>query len=359
MDYSAKVKNLENRRRGTRKSVVLDGLVVANESALPPLEEKFTKIQYPESVKYAIGSMQAVEQEYTENSYAEGDRVANQLKAGVSMPVEFDYQGSVPLNVHIKGNSDIDLLVLCTAFVTTDSQITHLYQKYQGKPAIDELKELRGQCVNILTNKFPKAEVDASPGKAVGISGGSLDRAVDVIPSHWHDTVLYHSNKQKKDREIYVLDTKTNTTINNKPFMHIALIKEKCDSTKGSLRKVIRLLKNLKYDATPEIRLSSYDIASLAYHMSVADLTVPFGIDLLLLERTLKHLDRLVANESYRSGLPVPDGSRKIFDNGDKVSALMRLRGELSNLVQQVYAELNPSGMPLPKEYVLTKAILL
>jgi hypothetical protein len=271
-------------------------------------------------------------------------------------PIQFEYQGSVPLNVHIKGNSDIDLLVLCSGFITVDTQISHHYPNYNGKPPLEELKDLRTQCVDVLTNKFPKATVDAKPGKAIGISGGSLDREVDVIPSHWHDTVAYSVSKQKKDREIYVLDSKTGTTLNNKPFMHIALIEQKCNLSQGSLRKVIRLLKNLKYDASPEVRLASYDIAALAYHMPLADLVVPFGVDLLLLDRTLKHLDMLVVSESYRSSLAVPDGSRKIFDNSEKVTALSHLRSELATLVDQVSRELNAGVVPIARDRVLSRS---
>ena len=359
MDYKNRVRNLEQRRQGIRSVPTLDGLNAVMESFHPPKEEKFSKIQFPDSVKYAIGSMQAVDQDYTQKSYEEGDRVANQLKQNLTISVETAYQGSVPLNVHIKGNSDIDLLVLCTAFLTVDASIIHLYGTYAGKSATEELQDLRLQASQVLKAKFPAVEVDDSPGKAITLSGGSLARCVDVIPSHWHDTKEYYETKLKKYREICVLDSKFNLRVNNKPFLHIALVEEKCNSTNGSLRKVIRLLKNLKYDAEPEVRFTSYDIVAVCYHMSIPQLTIPFGLDLLLLDRVQKHLDFIASNADYRNTLHVPDGSRKIFDQTEKLAGLLRLKQELDSLIKDIARELSPLADYLPRDVVLNKAIVL
>jgi hypothetical protein len=359
MDYKNRVRNLEQRRQGTRFVPTMDGYSVAVENFALPKEEAFTKIQFPDSVKYAIGSMQAVDEDYTKKSYEEGDRVANQLKQHLEIPVDTDYQGSVPLNVHIKGNSDIDLLLLCKQFVTVDESIRGNYTDYKGKSATDELIDLRAQAAKVLRDKYPRVTVDDSPGKAIALSGGSLARAVDVIPSHWHDTKEYHETRLKKHREIYVLDSKTNSRVNNKPFLHIALVDEKCNSVRGSLRKVIRLLKNLKYDAEPEVRFTSYDIVAVCYHMTQAELTVPFGLDLLLLDRVQKHLELTVSNASYRNMLAVPDGSRKIFDQAEKLNGLVRLKQELESLIKDLARELNPLADYLPRETVLNKSVLL
>ena len=47
----------------------------------------------------------------------------NQLQRGHngSIPVAFEYQGSVPLDVHIRGVSDIRPPILRTDFVTLDT----------------------------------------------------------------------------------------------------------------------------------------------------------------------------------------------------------------------------------------------
>ena len=71
--------------------------------------------------RYAIGAMQSVGKKYTEVSEQTGERVASQLrdrltKAGIN--AEFKLQGSVPLDVHIKRVSDVDVLAITTDFYT-------------------------------------------------------------------------------------------------------------------------------------------------------------------------------------------------------------------------------------------------
>lgn len=71
--------------------------------------------------RYAIGAMQAVGKKYTMVSEQTGERVANQLRdrlAKAGMDAEFKLQGSVPLDVHIKGVSDVDVLAIRMGFHT-------------------------------------------------------------------------------------------------------------------------------------------------------------------------------------------------------------------------------------------------
>lgn len=76
------------------------------------LNEVYGRIAQSESVRYAIGAMQPIDPEYTKNTYREGDRVRNQLETNLSMVCEYEYQGSVTNDTHIRARSDIDLLTL-------------------------------------------------------------------------------------------------------------------------------------------------------------------------------------------------------------------------------------------------------
>ncbi len=69
--------------------------------------------------RYVMRAMKAVDEEYTKRTKAAGEAVKQHL--GYSLTnVSYEYQGSVMTNTHIKGASDIDLLVLCEKFVGTD-----------------------------------------------------------------------------------------------------------------------------------------------------------------------------------------------------------------------------------------------
>jgi hypothetical protein len=187
MNYSQKIQRLKDRRQGLYSR---DGAFNFAEALSGTVKlEKFQQLAEPEAVKYAIGAMQAVDTDYTLKSYAEGNRVRDRLAEGLAaanIPAAFDYQGSVPLDVHVRGNSDVDLLVLHEGFVTVDAAAKTAYSYYDipGKTPAEELAGLRAEYIAILERRFWGAKVDATPSKAVSLTGGSLQRAVDVIPSH-------------------------------------------------------------------------------------------------------------------------------------------------------------------------------
>jgi hypothetical protein len=220
--------------------------------------------------------MQELEVKYTKICFQEGDRVRGQLEAGLNnagIPVAFEYQGSVPLNIHIKFVSDIDLLVLHDGFVTVDWTGPRA-TTYNQIPVnvLAELLTLREKCGSILEQKFPAAKVDKDGAKSISISGGSLQRKVDIVPSHWHDTAAFQQSRSKHDREVKILNKNERTLITNRPFLHMQRVEEKDQSTSGGAKKVIRLLKNIKKDSARDIKLTSYDIAALVWHIKDAAL---------------------------------------------------------------------------------------
>ena len=81
---------------------------------------------------------------------------------------------------------------------------------------------------------------------------GGIQSYIKHIKPKWHE-------------ELISLDLNCLEEVRNKPFMHNYNINDK-DVKTGGLRKVIRLLKTLKYDAEKDVKISSYDIASLAYN---------------------------------------------------------------------------------------------
>jgi hypothetical protein len=355
MNYSEKLGRLQRRRQGFYTK---EGTLQFSELGRQLKNEKFEAIDQPKSVKYALGAMQAVDNEYTSESYAEGNRVATALKIGLSsvnIPISFEFQGSVPLDVHVRGNSDVDLLALHSGFVTHDENVlptySHHYSPYAGDPALEELKGLREQSIDTLKRRYWGSKVDSSKSKAITLSEGAFTRVVDVVPSHWHDTLYWKQTNQQCFRGIYVLDSHSGVRIHNKPFLHIKLVQDKCNAASGALRKIIRLLKNLKYDADTKIDLASYDIAAIAWNMTETQLFVPYGVDLLLVERARACLEIVTSSEQYRNSLWVPDGSRKIFDRPEKISATRQLGSEIDRLAKDIHKELDPLGALYNRAY--------
>lgn len=351
-NYSTRLANLKSRRLGLDRPVTFrEGVGLEAYASSQPLRKSFEAYEsrgQTDTVRYALGAMQEVDPEYTKNSYEEGDRVKDALQSGLTaadIEATFDYQGSVPLNVHIRGVSDIDLLVLDDRILTYDQNgLRSARGGYTpvSRSVTSYMTELRRECESILVRRYYAAEVDTSGAKAINVSGGSLRRKVDVVPSHWHDTIAYQESGQKYDRNIKVLDKYTLETIPNSPFLHMKRINDKDALSQGGAKKVIRFLKNLKNDSDREIALSSYDIASLVWHFDTLALTQPNYRELVLVAVAQQHLAQFARNRSSTEALWTPDSSRRIIDEPGKFDALVRLAAEVDAIAAVIAGEVSP-----------------
>jgi hypothetical protein len=353
-DINKRLNQLRARRDGTDRMAMDESVrseVLAK--ALYPSKEAWEKRGGNDQphTRYAIGAMQAVSETYTRISRETADRVANQLRdrlAHVGIDAEFRLQGSVPLDVHIRRVSDVDLLVIDKSFLT---------YKTGGRKALsggyipstrastDVLRRLRMQVEEDLPGAFPAADVDTNGAKAVKISGGSLPRSVDVVPAHWLDSVDFQTSGREVDRGVEIYNKKTDERIENFPFLHIARVAERCDSVGGGLRKAIRLCKSVKADSDRDVTLPSYDIAATMYHADMGALRWGQYFDLAVLAETQRFLDVIARDHDLARTFVVPDGTRKVFDSVEKLNGLVRLSMEMDELLDKVYEENSPGSM--------------
>lgn len=339
---------LSMRRKGADRLAVLTADSLSLESFRTKLNEAETwqkKADGKPYTRYALGAMQEVDPAYTRISLETASRVANQLGKRVGgFDLDFQLQGSVPLNVHIRGISDVDLLTLIDKQFHTYALAGVRGASYppagSGVTSLGELKRLRSEEEPALKRAFPTAKVDTSGSKAIKIEGGSLARAVDVVPSHWFDSIDYQKSGQTHERGVIILDRKANTTVTNYPFKHIKLVDERDTFlAAGGLRKAIRLCKNVKADSDRVIDLSSFDIAGIMYHADQSTLRMGVFYELTVLAETQRYLDYLYNNKDEARKLDVPDGTRKIFDSERKLSSLLSLSSEVDELVRSVAGE--------------------
>ncbi len=195
-DYKRLIANIQ--QRTNPESLGLSGVKLF-ESSLP----------YSDVLKYIRYAMKGVEPEYTQRSKDAGERVKEHLKKTLS-EVIYKYQGSVMTNTHIKGASDIDLLVICDKFYWydhqsindaivvnyidnkfTNSQIQKLQREidtssYSGN-AIDDLRKNRIDSENTLIPIYK--ECDTSHSKAIKITNRHLNRDVDIVIASWYDNI--------------------------------------------------------------------------------------------------------------------------------------------------------------------------
>lgn len=109
MDYKSKLVTLSNRYNPER--VTLFETRHFSNSGLQSTDR--------DVVQYVKKAMCAVDENYTRKTKEAGEAAKNHLK-GELCNVSFEYQGSVMTDTHIRGASDIDLLVLCDKFQGTE-----------------------------------------------------------------------------------------------------------------------------------------------------------------------------------------------------------------------------------------------
>jgi hypothetical protein len=318
------------------------------------LKEAYASLTEDDAVRYLVGAMEAVDPSFTRKTYEEGDRVANQITTGLaveSLNAEYEYQGSVTKNTHIKAYSDVDLLVLETRFYSLQPP-QQAIPPYRGDP-VQDLLQIRRICISHLKSAFPKATVDASGPRSVKISGGSLLRTVDIVPANWYNTNDYAEKKIKVLRGIHVLNAHKPDRESDQPFIHGAWIEYKDSKTNGNTRKLIRLLKSLKYDSEGKLTMSSYDIESLVYRMLDDDMQKQRGEEIPLAHACWLWLKTVEDNQQLREGLDVPDGKRKIFAEGKAtLGELVALRRDLETLLWEIEQGLKRSFRKLAEAKV-------
>ncbi|MGL4032723.1 hypothetical protein ACR3LQ_00310 [Kosakonia cowanii] len=351
VDYENRVNNLKSRRKGASQIAAMDSMlestqILVNKSRQQEIWE--SRSAGKKATNYALGSMQEVDPVYTRVSIETGERIENQLSRRLTargIGTVYRLQGSVPLNIHIKGISDVDILVIDTQMLMfAQDGIKSSSYIPAGKDSLDVLHSLRSNVEECLTDAFPAAKVHTDNAKSVKITGGSLARDVDVVPAIWWDTKNYQQSGREADRGVAILNKNIPARVYNTPFLHISLIESRCNQTSGGLRKSIRLLKNIKADAENEgtkIGLSSFDIAAIMYHGNMTNLSRGRYFELAILAETQRWLDWLWHNFETAKLLDVPDGTRKIFDHDDKKRELLLLSNQVDDLLKAVAFEIN------------------
>lgn len=284
-----------------------------------------------EAREYMVEAAEAVDAPYTKKTFEECERVQKQLEAGLiqrAIPVEFEHQGSTSNNTHIRLYSDIDLLSVTGkfTFVKPPAQVT---APYQGSP-LHDLTSLRSASTEILSSAFPKATVDRSKSRCISISGGSLERRIDVVVCGWLDTAAYLNTRSLVWRGIRVLDADEPSTVENFPFLHNARLQQKDVETSGNLKRLIRLTKSIRSDADNTINVSSYDIASICYSVPASKLMNPSP--LALAAEFLLFGSTVVENPASLAQIRVPNDTRAVFGGSEGADV-----DEFKKLLAEVY----------------------
>ena len=315
--------------------------------------DELSSISYSNILKYVRYAMEGVEPEYTQKSKLAGERVQNHLKENLTAVV-YKYQGSVMTNTHIKGTSDIDLLVITDTFytfdrssinkvITTESlktqlnsiQLSKLQNELKGGGYSNALSDLRKNRIDSENTLIPIYDIcDISHPKAIKITNKSLNRDVDIVIANWYDGVTSVLRDKDSDyRGIQVYNKETNSKGSaDYPFLSIKRINERSSETNGRLKKMIRFLKNIKADSDLEIKLTSFDFNAICYDIKTYKYSSKNFYELVpVLYLQLKSLSE---NIEHSNKLKSVDDNEYIFrDDSDKLNSLRNLMSEIESVL--------------------------
>lgn len=352
-NYAALVQKLK--QRSNPDSILESRLYSAK------FNEDIGKITYNSALEYVRRSMKGVSLEYTNKSIKAGENVKDHLDQVLSK-VKFEFQGSVMTNTHIVGNSDIDLLVISEKSyyynrilvknhfdrittvvpvdVTKHSRLKNVLDSsdYTGD-TLGDLKKNRIDSEMKLKSVYDKCNFEKP--KAIEISNKNLNRDVDIVIAIWHHTPEYISTQNSDQKKITIYDKDNHSTGRlESPFLSIKRINERDSNVNGRLKRMIRFLKNVKYDSVIEdIPLTSFEINAICYGIEPSKYFDKNFLELVVV--IYNQLNKLINDIDYRNSLLSVDGSESIFNGKiDKIEGLRQLLLEVDSIAKDILNEI-------------------
>ncbi|WP_372378427.1 hypothetical protein ACBZ91_05255 [Vibrio natriegens] len=374
INFEKRLGRLKVRRQGALELGTLEKMAMYESVGLDSLslddrkKENYETLRHSDAIKYTIGAMSPVDEKSTQVSIDEGERVANTLidmleTSGIK--TSFRMQGSVPLNVHIKGHSDVDMLILIKGtflYENPRAPGVFYFPASDKRPMEDILRELRENSEEKLTTRYFATEVDCSNAKSIAMSGGSLKRKIDIVPSCWYNNIEYQLTDDDSERQVKIYNKDEHILLGNSPFKHIKLVDEKDQMYNGNLKKCVRLVKNLVADMPDDKKkkakkLTSFDIVGVVYNMN-EKLNVNSYTPLALVDAVRQQFNVLRLFHSALN-IKVPDGSREVLDSEEKISALEVIYDEIRALSEALYKDIVPLGGAYKSEPLKEKIIIV
>ncbi len=306
-------------------------------------------------VKYVRLAMNEVDSSFTQRVLNAGNAVKNAL-ASRQTNVEYEFQGSVMTQTHIRAASDIDLLTISAKFSNTEidrvrkelqppvqcsySEMASLqrysdsFSLYTGN-FLQDLKELRAENERILTSQY--TYVDITRPKSIKVHPTQYGVDVDVVVAAWFDSFDFVRHGQDKIyRGIGIYNKEKDYRENPSfPFLSIYRINKRSADTQGRLKKMIRFLKNIKEDLGNNINLTSFEINAICYDIPVSKYQNSTYLDLVYIL-----WDKLydIANNRFTAmQIKSVDGTEFVFiKNPDRYESV----GKLKDLVWSIYQQL-------------------
>ncbi len=336
---------------------------ITNQKALFESRKFFSaELPYSNVTEYIKLAMVGVPQAYTFRSKEAANKVIEHLKKSHGNEVDFKFQGSVETNTHIMSENDIDLVQITSKSNTIDSlglkkalNETHLYtqsevknlerhsksfSQYNGNQ-ISDLGVLRLKSEQVLSQAYK--DVECTKPKAICVNVKSPLRNVDVVTAVDYKSVDYMKKDVEYRKGIQIYDKEKDAKLPVEyPFWSIKRINERSIITNGRFKKMIRFLKNIKFDAKKitgkKPNLSSFDINAICYSIPVTNYESSHYLELVPI--LYDQINKIINDVTFRNNLKSVDGQEYIFlGKPEKVNELLLLRAAVEAIDLQIQVQ--------------------
>lgn len=270
---------------------------------------------------------------------------SNQLEAQLSklyrtqdISVDFILTGSVAYNTHISENETIDLMIVFNGFNQQDGNADCETIHFQ------EIIALRNYTTKILKSLYPEANIDDSQPLALEMSTKSMSNyAFRLLFGHRLYTNSSASGLNSLASPIAILNNNSLNFEACDPGKALFKIDKKDQASRGNIRLLTRLLKNLITDSDSALKLSGYEITSIVYSLEEVTLYKPSDQILFLLLECNLFLKRLIEDPFTRRLVRSPEGNQVFYSGNETktLTKLLNLKTELENLLKHLVLEID------------------
>ena len=349
-NYSKRLTNLKSRYNPENQVL---------SKAFPDLDS--SKLAYTNVAdEYVRFAMSAVDEKFTKDIMQAGLNVKTHLQRSL-VNVDYEFQGSVMTDTHIKANSDIDLLVISNRFykvpstVELNNQLQNTLLNSSQKEVVRSilnastfignsntvLHENRLNAENTLQKQYDVCDIHKP--KSIHIYNKDLRKHVDTVIACYDDDMFSIKNlRESRSRGIKIYEKNVGTGKTDHPFYTIDCINNKSALAHGRLKKMIRFLKNFMHDSDYEYsEIKSFGVNIICYNIDVYRYASLHYVELLFIIK--EQLKKIISDVNYRTSLKSIDGSEKLFYDkyGNfyqaKFNEVKRLDAELQTLINEIY----------------------
>ena len=316
---------------------------------------------YTDANEYVKLSMLGVPSEYTNISEKAADMVIATLKRSHGSEVDFRRQGSIMTNTHIWNENDVDIVQITSKSTSLDRtglekalgsekyrydgvELMNLqkhkdnFSQYSGDQTSD-LRSLRIKSEIVLVDNYSEVIIDKP--KAICVKMQNPKRNIDVVTAVDYKAVQYMASNKEYKRGIQVYDKDLDDKLPAEfPFWSIKLINDRHIESGRRFKKIIRFLKNVKFDCGQiedrKLTVSSFDINAICYSISVSKYQYLHYLELVAVLALKLH--ELVDNKYVRDSLKSIDEQEHIFLNkgNEKVEDLVIIRDFVDELLESI-----------------------